>query len=362
MSAVKSALLGLVFCFAGGIGSAQGQLIQDFTQGVGLWRTSPQRIGRSKTPGWKIVSRSGGKALRNSATGSKATYYWRIRQVFDLSDLMQPKFALKYEFRGHGYTGMTVQIGPAKARRKSAFTTIYETTEANGTQRIELDLSEHAGEIRQLRVVLRKPRGVVETKVGLYIHHLELVSENTVSRPECVPYSRRLYRHWSDEDRDCQDTRQESLIADASGPITYLDKRQCRVFAGDWNDPYTGLSFDNPLYLDIDHVVPLKEAHESGAWAWDAEDRKAFANQLTPKGQLFAVQAAANRIKGAKDPAEWLPKNEVFQQEYARAWIQVKREWGLTADAAELNALKALLGDDPTIEYPEKAAEVNCNQ
>lgn len=362
MKTLRCVLWGLALACLGSIGTPHAQTIQDFSDGVGLWRVSPQKIGRSKTPGWKIVNRSGGKALRNSATGSKATYYWRLRQIFDLRDLMAPKFAVKYEFRGNGYDSMQIQIGPAKARRRSAFTTIYETREANGTQRIELDLSEHAGERRQIRIVLRKPRGVVEKRVGLYLHHLELLSENTVSRPECVPYSRKLYRHWTDDDRDCQDTRQESLITDAVGALTYLDKRKCRVFAGDWTDPYTGQSFDNPLYLDIDHVVPLKEAHESGAWAWDADARQAFANQLEPAGQLFAVQAAANRTKGAKDPAEWLPPNPDFRADYARAWIKTKRQWDLTADADELAALKAILADDPTVEYPREAPEVNCNQ
>jgi len=342
--------------------AAQAQIIQDFSQGTGLWKVSPQKIGRSKVPGWRIVKRGGGKALRNSVTGSRATYYWKLSQVFDLRDLESPKFALKYDFRGHGYTGMSVQIGDVKARRKADFITLYAQSEARGVERIELDLAEYAGQMKKIRVVLRKPRGTVEKKIGLYVHRLELVSENTVDIPECRPYQRRMYRHWTDEDRDCQNTRQESLIGSATGALTYLDKGQCRVFAGDWSDPYTGLVFDNPLYLDIDHMVPLKEAHESGAWAWDADERRAFANELSPDGQLFAVQASANRKKGAKDPAEWMPSNEAFHVEYARAWINVKLRWNLTADANELYALRQILGDDPDVQYPDEEPEVNCNQ
>jgi len=362
MRRLKHGIFALTLGLLCGTGTPQAQTVQDFSAGVGLWRLSPQRLGRSKTPGWKIVSRDGGKALRNSPTRSKRTYYWRLRQIFDLRDLEEPEFELKFEFMGHGYSGMSVWIGPAKARRSSDFEKIYEITEATGVKRIKLDLSEHAGTRRQIRIILRKPRGTKETKVGLYLHHLELLSENTVTRPECVAYNRKLYRHWIDEDRDCQNTRQESLVADATGSLIYLDKRQCRVFAGSWTDPYTGQTFENPLHLDIDHVVPLKEAHESGAWAWDADARQAFANQLSPAGQLFAVQAAANRIKGAKDPAEWLPRNESFRAEYARAWIKVKVQWNLTADPAELAALRLLLGDDATVQYPEEAPEMNCNQ
>jgi hypothetical protein len=343
-------------------GTVHAQDIQDFSQGVGLWKSSPQKIGRSKVPGWKIVKRRGGKAIRNSVTSSRATYYWKLTRVFNLRDVEEPKLVMTFDFRGHGYSGMMVQIGDAKARRKRDFTTLYRHDAATGVERIELDLAEYAGAVRTLRVVLRKPRGVVEKKIGLYVHSLGVITENTIFAPECAPYNRRMYRHWTDEDRDCQDTRQESLIAGAKGVVTYLDKSQCRLFAGSWTDPYTGLRFDNPLHLDVDHMVPLKEAHDSGAWAWDAEERRQFANQLVPAGQLFVVQAAANRKKGAKDPAEWLPPNEDFHAEYARVWISVKLQWNLTADASELAALRAILGDDPDIVYPDEAPEVNCRQ
>ena len=61
------------------------------------------------------------------------------------------------------------------------------------------------------------------------------------------------------------------------------------------------------------------------------------------------------RHKGAGDPAEWLPPNQAYQVEYAEAWVAVKRKWGLTADPAEIAALRKILG--PAAELPMLAEE-----
>ena len=110
--------------------------------------------------------------------------------------------------------------------------------------------------------------------------------------------------------------------------------------------------------MDIDDLVPLKEAHQSGAYAWDQAKRKAFANELKDSEHLIAVAASANRSKGAKDPAEWLPPNKSFWKSYAQAWVNIKIRWNLKADAAELSRLKALLGADA--ELPQTAPEHQC--
>lgn len=44
---------------------------------------------------------------------------------------------------------------------------------------------------------------------------------------------------------------------------------------------YTGQTFIDPSRLDIDHFIPLSEAHQSGADVWTAAQREAFANDLT---------------------------------------------------------------------------------
>ena len=157
-----------------------------------------------------------------------------------------------------------------------------------------------------------------------------------------VPYSRSLYTHWTDDDNDCQDTRQEVLIAESTQPVE-LDNSGCRVVAGRWFDPYTAQTVTNPSELDIDHLIPLAEAHRSGANAWDAERRRKFANDLFHVDALIAVTASANRSKGARDPARWLPPNHEYRCEYARAWVVHKATWGLALDKQERLALMQIL-------------------
>jgi len=135
--------------------------------------------------------------------------------------------------------------------------------------------------------------------------------------PEAVPYDRDLYGGWIDADGDCQNTRQEVLIAESLIPVQF-DSRGCRVVSGEWLDPFTGQTFTNPGDLDIDHFIPLAEAHRSGASRWIPQLRRQFANDLSWPGSLIAVSASANRSKGDRDPANWLPPNQDFHCEYVR--------------------------------------------
>ncbi len=77
-------------------------------------------------------------------------------------------------------------------------------------------------------------------------------------------FERALYPHWIDADGDCRDTRAEVLAAESLTPVRY-DGRGCKVVAGRWFDPFTGRTLTDPSMIDIDHRVPLAEAHRSGA-------------------------------------------------------------------------------------------------
>ena len=162
--------------------------------------------------------------------------------------------------------------------------------------------------------------------------------------PRDLPaYDRDEWRHWIDEDRDCQDTRQEVLIEEAVSSVEYTDSDRCRVESGEWNGPYTGETFTNPRDLDVDHMVPLANAHRSGGWAWSEDRKRQYANDLYYGGHLIAVQNSANRAKGADGPEEWRPPDEGYWCQYATDWIAIKNEWRLTATNTEAAALSDML-------------------
>jgi len=141
---------------------------------------------------------------------------------------------------------------------------------------------------------------------------------------------------WIDADHDCQNTRQEVLIAESLVPVV-MSTDNCTVLYGLWKCKFTDAVFIIPIKLDIDHLVPLKEAWISGADTWTKEQRVAYANDLSYPEHLVAVKAGANRSKGAKDPAKWLPAVNVSW--YKRSWTLVKSTYNLNFDAVEVNKL-----------------------
>ncbi|GAA1140299.1 HNH endonuclease family protein [Nocardioides aquiterrae] len=151
-------------------------------------------------------------------------------------------------------------------------------------------------------------------------------------------YSRDLFRHWVDADGDGCDTRDEVLLAEAEeapavGP-------GCSLSGGRWYSYYDGVSQDDAADLDIDHLVPLAEAWDSGAGSWSSATREAYANDLGDYRTLVGVTAALNRSKGDQDVAEWLPPQQ--QCRYLREWVAVKHRWRLSVDSAEKSAMTSL--------------------
>ena len=153
-------------------------------------------------------------------------------------------------------------------------------------------------------------------------------------------YDRDLYGGWGDADSDCQDMRDEVLVA--QGSEIKLSGDGCEVIGGVWRGSYPGNTFTDPRELHIDHVVPLKEAHVSGARAWPASKRHRFANN---PGNLLAVEAGANMSKGSRGPSDWLP--ETGQCVYVRQWVAVKRKWDLEMDRLERESVERLLAECP---------------
>lgn len=158
-------------------------------------------------------------------------------------------------------------------------------------------------------------------------------------------YDRAFYKHWIDADSDCMNTRHEVLAIESLIPVT-LSSNGCSVIAGRWYDPFTGNTYTNPSDLDIDHMVPLEETHNSGGFAWDSSRRQSYANDMVLAKSLIAVSASANRSKGSRDPAGWLPANIDYRCDYVKDWTEVKLRRGLMIDHAEAVAIKSVLNAD----------------
>ena len=113
--------------------------------------------------------------------------------------------------------------------------------------------------------------------------------------------------------------------------------------SGRWLGLFSGTVFTLPGDLDIDHMVPLANAHRSGAWQWSPERKRLYANHLGDPNQLIAVTARANRSKGTKGPDEWKPPDSSYWCQYAVDWITIKYKRDLTATSAEFAALDEML-------------------
>ena len=150
-------------------------------------------------------------------------------------------------------------------------------------------------------------------------------------------YNRDLFEHWIDADGDGCDTRREVLIQESLTPVTV--EAACEIFGGTWVSLYDGFNSDNPSDFDIDHMVPLAEAWDSGASSWSDSRRRDFANDLSSPNSLIAVSSSSNRSKSDGDPADWLPPNSLYVCEYVEQWITVKQQWELSIDEAEARAI-----------------------
>lgn len=149
--------------------------------------------------------------------------------------------------------------------------------------------------------------------------------------------------HWSDEDGDCQNTRTEVLALEAIGPVEFEDDRRCNITTGSWRCPYTGELISDPKLLDIDHLVPLKNAWDSGAGAWADDHWRKYANDLSQPAHLVAVSASANRSKGARGPDRWLPPLGNHRCTYVQDWAAIKARWQLSASVTEQQAVTEAL-------------------
>ncbi|KAI7537154.1 hypothetical protein KC331_g11071 [Hortaea werneckii] len=192
-----------------------------------------------------------------------------------------------------------------------------------------------------LAVPIPKPlarRGNLPTPIAVSTAKSYL-SELTVAAESNSPaYDRDEFHTWIAISGNCN-TREYVLRRDG---VDVETSNACTATSGTWYSDYDGETWTSASDVDIDHIVPLKEAWVSGARLWSASQREAFANDIT-RPQLLAVTDNINQSKGDRDLAEWLPPREAYQCEYVRAWIDVKHHYDLTIDQAEKDAASDVL-------------------
>jgi hypothetical protein len=160
----------------------------------------------------------------------------------------------------------------------------------------------------------------------------------TVRAEDRTGYNRDLFPHWITQSGACN-TREVVLKRDGTNVV---QDSACAAISGSWYSPYDGATWSAASDVDIDHLVPLAEAWDSGAGSWTTSRRQAFANDLT-RPQLIAVTDNVNQAKGDQDPATWMPSRTAYRCTYVRAWVQTKYYYGLSVDSAEKSALTSYL-------------------
>lgn len=181
---------------------------------------------------------------------------------------------------------------------------------------------------------LPAPTGIPSTTTAK-----SLLAGLTVAQPlSGTGYSRDLFPHWSTQSGACN-TREYVLQRDGNNVQT---NAACNAVSGTWVSPYDGATWTQASDLDIDHMVPLKNAWISGASQWTTAKRQTFANDIT-RPQLWAVTDTVNSRKSDSSPDVWVPPLASFYCTYAKSWVQVKSYWALTVTGAEKSALSNML-------------------
>jgi len=151
---------------------------------------------------------------------------------------------------------------------------------------------------------------------------------------------------WADVNRNGCDTRNDILKRDLTNVIFRTGTRDCVVESGTLIDPYSGTTINfvkgnkSSMEVQIDHVVALSNAWQTGAFKLTLAKRTEFAND--PEN-LLAVQGRLNSQKGDGDAATWLPPLKSFRCTYVSKQITVKAKYGLWVTPPEKATMKAIL-------------------
>jgi len=198
------------------------------------------------------------------------------------------------------------------------------------------------------------PASGVEQEPGMATAVLETLAVK--GRAPKTGYTRAQFGPaWADVDRNGCDTRNDILKRDLTS-ITYRAKtRNCVVESGTLVDRYSGETINfvkgniSSMEVQIDHVVALSNAWQTGAFKLTADQRRALSNDPL---NLFAVKGRLNSQKGDGDAATWLPPLKSFRCSYVAQQIAVKAKYSLWVTAPEKAAMVSILAKCPTQKVP----------
>lgn len=151
---------------------------------------------------------------------------------------------------------------------------------------------------------------------------------------------------WADVDHNGCDTRNDILARDLTNETFKAETHECVVLTGTLDDKYTGKTIrfergaDTSSAVQIDHIIPLSLAWQTGAQQISADQRKLLANDPL---NLMAADGPANMAKSDKDAATWLPSNKAFRCEYVARQTAVKAKYKLWVTRPEHDAIAGVL-------------------
>ncbi len=163
----------------------------------------------------------------------------------------------------------------------------------------------------------------------------------------------------ADVDQNGCDTRDDVLRRDLTATTVTAGSGGCEVATGTLTDPYSSTTtipftrgVDTSADVQIDHVVALSNAWQTGAFAWTPDTREQFANDPL---NLLAVQGRLNSQKGDGDSATWLPPATGIRCAYVARQVAVKTKYRLWATPPERAATARLLTGCPGQTLPTEA-------
>ncbi len=159
----------------------------------------------------------------------------------------------------------------------------------------------------------------------------------SLSTPLFAKYQRADWEHWIDEDQNCLNTRAELLKARSKTQVT-MRKKGCTVDRGEWEDYYTGRIHTVASFVEVDHIVPIYEAHKSGGKDWTASKKKEFANDLE---NLAITAKKLNRNKSAKIITQFKADSPERNKRYICTYFKIKSKYSLKFTEKEMTLIKA---------------------